>query len=279
MVLARLSNPDLMLSSGGRSTMPFEAVMHELDQRRATGDALTVSFDTAAAVTHLYAVEMPAAAVLAALAAAFGGATDYRCCDAAVRAALPGPELLWREETPRLFLGEAGSLTCAHTDICPQLEVAHGLLGVKLLGVASHDATPRLSVDHGENCDEEATHVPTDRPLTPRQTRLLSDPDVTLALIQEGDLAVFASGALHFASNGGGGLNAALYHGMITPAAVPRLRLAAAEAAGSHSSSDGAYGNHLFAADLLAVVEPLLASFNEATKPSCAPTVGIGVIG
>lgn len=255
MVLSRLSNPDLLLSSNGRSSMPFEALLDEIDQRRAAGLALAVTFDTAAAVTHLYAVEMPAAASLAAFAAALGVAPPTKRIDVGVGAALRGLTPLWREETPRLFLGEAGSLTCAHTDICPQLELAHGLMGLKMLGIASHEATPRLSAEHGEDDDEPATRIPTDRELTPRQARLLGDADVTLALLSEGDLAVFDSGALHFASNGEGGLNGALYHGMISAAAVPRLRLAAAKPSGSPTSADGAYRNHLFAADLLRIVE------------------------
>jgi len=183
-----------------------------------------------------------------------------------------------------LFLGEAGSLTCAHTDICPQLERAHGLLGSKILGVASHTGTPRLSAEHGgdeagsdeagsdpEGGGDEATRVPTDWPLTPRESRLLGDADVTLALLQEGDLAVFDSGALHFASNGADGPSSALYHGVITAAAVPRLRVAAAKAAGSHAKSDGAYRNHLFAADLLRVVEPLLAKAKKKQAKAVPP--------
>jgi len=255
MVLSRLSNPDLLLSSQGRSSLPFEAILAEIDERRAAGLPLAVTFDTAAAVTHLYAVEMPAAATLAAFAAALGVPPPTQRIDVGVGAALRGVAPLWREETPRLFLGEAGSLTCAHTDICPQLELAHGLLGLKMLGIASHEATPRLRAEHGEDDAEPATRVPTDRPLTPRQARLLGDADVTLALLSEGDLAVFDSGALHFASNAEGGLNGALYHGMISAAAVARLRLAAAQASGSPNSADGAYRNHLFAADLLRIVE------------------------
>lgn len=255
MVLSRLSNPDLQLSSHGQSSMPFEAVLDEIDERRAAGLALAVTFDTAAAVTQLYAVEMPAAATLAAFAAALGVAPPTRRVDVGVGAALRGVVPLWREETPRLFLGEAGSLTCAHTDLCPQLELAHGLLGLKMLGIASHEATPRLSAEHAEDDEEPATRVPMDRPLTPRQARLLGDADMTLALLSEGDLAVFHSGALHFASNGEGGLNGAIYHGMISAAAIPRLRLAAAQDAHSSTSADGAYRNHLFAADLLRMVE------------------------
>lgn len=282
MVLSRLSEPDLVVSSNGRCSMPFEAVLKEIDERQAAGHALAVTFDTAAAITHLYAVEMPAAAALAAFAAIGACLPAMRRIDVGVGAALGalcGRALLWREDTPRLFIGEAGSLTCAHTDICPQLELAHGLLGLKILGIASHDATPRLSAEHAgdedagdgrtqgeEGSDQEATRVPTDRPLTVRQSRLLCDGDVTTALLQDGDLAVFDSGALHFASNGADGLNCALYHGVITPAAVARLRLAAAKATGSHSGSGGAYRNHLFAPELLRVVEPLLAKFKTAAQ-------------
>jgi hypothetical protein len=273
MVVSRLSDPEFVVSRGGRCSMPFEAALNEIDKRRAAGHALAVTFDTAAPVTHLYAVEMPADAALAALAAAHGvlpTTTRFEVGVGAALGALCGRALLWREDTPRLFLGEAGSLTCAHSDICPQLELAHGLLGLKILGVASHDATPRLSAEHvgdGEGIDEEATRVPTDRPLMLHQSDLLRDADVTLALLQDGDCAAFDSGALHFVSNGADGLSCGLYHGVITPAAVPRLRLAAAKASGSHSRSDGAYRSHIFAADLLRVVEPLLAKFNKAPQP------------
>ena len=271
MVLSRLSDPTLVASNGGRSSVPFETVLDEIDRRRAAGLALSVTFDSAAPVTNLYAVEMPANAVLAALAAASGSITSTMApLDIAVGDALNAlceGALLWREDTPRLFLGEASSMTCAHTDICPQLELAHGLFGLKILGVASHKETARLSAEHGGNeaaADEaagyEATRVPTDRPLTPTQSRLLGDTDITLALLQQGDLAVFDSGALHFASNGANGPSGALYHGVITAAAVPRLRIAAAKPAESHTDADGAYRHHLFAADLLRVVETLMAS-------------------
>ena len=277
MVLSCLSEPDLILWTNGRCSMSFEAVLNEIDARRAAGHALAVTFATAAPVTHLYAVEMPAAATLAALAAAQGLLPATTRIDVEVDAAmgdLCGGALLWREDTPRLFVGEAGSLTCAHTDICPQLELAHGLLGLKMLGIASHDATPRLSAEHAgdedagneDSGDEEAIRVPTDRPLTPRQSRLLCDADVSMALLRHGDLAVFDSGALHFASNAANGLTGALYQGVITPPAVARLRLAAAKPAGSHSTLDGAYRNHLYAADLLRIVEPLLAKFERQNE-------------
>jgi hypothetical protein len=145
------------------------------------------------------------------------------------------------------------------------VQLAHALHGVKVLGVASHGATARLVAEHGGaedgegGYDEGATHVPTDRPLSARQARLLGDAEVSLVWLQAGDLAVLHSGALHFASNGAEGLGASLYHGVITPATVPRLRAAVAAAAGGAlREGDDPYAEHLFAADLWALVESRL---------------------
>lgn len=270
MIFSRFESPDLQLATGGRPLVTFERVLDEIDARRGRGDSLRLVFDTAAPVERLYAVEMPARAAVSALALVEGreevaGPEAELDLDvgAAIRS-LCGPDvLLWTEETPRLFLGEAGSATCAHTDICPQLEFAHGLCGIKLLGVASHEATPRLSALHvsrdgtrdgdqgqggdqggavgsgdggvaGAEADVFATRVPVHRPLSEdREAALLLDPDVSILSLEPGDLAVFHSGALHFATNGvdyptTGGLSGALYHGAVSRAVLPRLRAAAA---------------------------------------------------
>ena len=127
---------------------------------------LRAVFDTAAPVERLYAVEMPAAATLAALAASeacdpahvdaatvdagaalerllgdvSGGDVDGRedgegsgdsrgnvdspVGSGGVSAAhggggqlSDGSAFLWREGTPRLFIGDAGSATCGHVDM------------------------------------------------------------------------------------------------------------------------------------------------------------------
>ena len=134
--------------------------------------------------------------------------------------------------------------------------------------LSSHHATSRLRAEHaladeegdGGVLEHEATSVATDRPLTARASRLLCDPEVTIAVLRAGDLAVFDSGALHFASNGVEGINGALYHGLITPAAVPRLRLAAAAGAGSRPAT-GEYSRHLVASEQLSLEERRLAAF------------------
>ena len=260
MALLHLSSPHLGLSLRGPDALSFEAVLDAIDARRAAGGPLTVTFDTAAAATHLYAVEMPAAEALRALAADVGWEVQWR--DVGVGAsldALCGGALLWREETPRLFVGEAGSLTCAHTDMCPQVQMAHALFGTKLLGVATHRATSRLLAEHGDSLEHEATSVPTDRRLKARAARLVCDPEVSVAVLQQGDLAVFDSGALHFASNGAEAMSGALYHGLVTPGAVPRLRLAAAACSGSTDATGDGYGDHLLAPELLSLVEQRLA--------------------
>ena len=195
---------------------------------------------------------MPAQPLLAALALSEGRATAWRRADAdaagAIAACLASagqPAPLWREDATKAFVGDKGSRTCAHVDIAPDLELAHGLHGTKLLGVATHEATARLLEDHappaaGEGPDDEeddddeeeeddvvATSVPTDRPLRQHEAALLSDPDVSLACVLPGDVCVFASSALHFASNGADELSAALFHGIVTEASMPRLEEAA----------------------------------------------------
>ncbi|MFT5459045.1 MAG: hypothetical protein ACI9K2_005555, partial [Myxococcota bacterium] len=267
MALTHLSDPPLGLPPRGPGAVSFEGVLDAIDARRAAGGPLSITFDTAAPVTHLYAVEMPAAAALDALSAAVDG-SRAGSPDAGVGAsldALCGPVLVWREPTPRLVLGEAGSVTCAHSDMCPQVQLAHALVGTKLLGVASHAATPRLRAEHapdddGDGLEHDPTRVPTDRPLTVRQSRLLEDPELTVAVLRAGDLAVFDSGALHFASNGAEAISGALYHGLITPAAVPRLRQAAAACSESRDEPGDAYSGHLFAPELLRLVEHRLAA-------------------
>lgn len=247
------------------AALPFEDLLEAIDGCLDAGEPLVLTFDTAAPLTHWYAVEMPGASMLAALGATAGLA--HGPDDAGVGAsfdALVGDALLWREPVPRVFIGAPGSSTCAHVDICPQVQLAHGLLGTKVLGVASHDATPRLLAEHGASDDEEgfeesATHVPTDRASTPPQAALLADRSMSLVVLRPGDLAVIHSGALHCASNGAEGLSAALYHGLITEAVLPRLREAAAAPGGSAPEGEDAYAGHLFASDLLELVERAVA--------------------
>ena len=81
--------------------------------------------------------------------------------------------------------------------------------------------------------------MPTDRPLRAEEETLLRDGDMSLVALHPGDMLAFSSGAMHFASNGAAGLNAALYHGGITPSLLPRLRSAAE---GDSELDEGGYG-------------------------------------
>ena len=146
-VLLRMERPDLL----GLSDLPFEDVMARIDERRSghvaapsrarpsDGGELVLVFETAAPVSHLYAVELPAVPALAAFAASAARATDWVATDADASGAVHrvwsarglakfgGGAVLWKEEETKAFIGEAGSMTCGHVDIAPQLEVAHGL--------------------------------------------------------------------------------------------------------------------------------------------------------
>jgi hypothetical protein len=241
-----MERPDLL----GLSDLPFEDVMARIDERRSgqlgapsralderrsgqlgapsrappsDSGELVLVFETAAPVSHLYAVELPAVPALAAFAASEGRATEWVAADAdasgAVHRALSrarevssaltglanygGGAVLWKEEETKAFIGEASSMTCAHVDIAPQLEIAHGLAGLKVVGVGSHGETLRLLSEHAGACMEEeeeeeeeeglATCVPTDRPLKTHEAALLGDPAVTLCCLHPGDALVFSS--------------------------------------------------------------------------------------
>ena len=168
------------------------------------------------------------------------------------------PCVRWYERETKAFVGDAGSMTCAHVDIAPQRRT------VKFVGVGTHEETPRLLDEHaaetpgaamggsrseaakseegdsgsdedddgweyGDDDDEEeegvATSVPTDRPLKLHESCLLNDAAVSIAAVRPGDLLVFSSAALHFATNGAAGLNAVLYQ-PLSVCVLPRLRLA-----------------------------------------------------
>jgi hypothetical protein len=249
MVLHQLARPDHL----GLREQPFEDIMGLIDMRIDAGEPLVLVFDTASPTKHLYAVELPAVGALAALAASEARADCWNREDADASAAMwdvitassASTPALWHEEETKAFIGDAGSMTGAHVDIAPQLELAHGLCGAKFVGIATHEETSRLlreyapaySDDGGEGeeeGDEEAmenvrlsTSVPTDRPLRAHESALLVDPAICVACVQPGDLLVFSSAALHFASNGAAGVNAALYHGLVTEASLPRLEVAA----------------------------------------------------
>ena len=168
MVVHQITRPDVV----GLAGRPFDEVLGLIDARRDAGDDLTVVFDTAAPVGHLYAVEMPSVAALRAIAISEARTEDDWCAaDADASAALqralrgqaepaqgqgrgqgaaPPPPgcILWHEAETKAFVGDAGSMTCAHVDIAPQLELAHGLHGVKFVGVGTYEATPRLLREH-----------------------------------------------------------------------------------------------------------------------------------
>ena len=123
-------------SAGGLlelESLPFEDILAAIDARRDAGETLQVDFSTAAPVTRLYAVEMPAAPFLASAAAAASsssGRPSGRAIGRRAKARAPagggGPlgsiqagaaidemtrgAFLWREPFARAFVGQARRL-------------------------------------------------------------------------------------------------------------------------------------------------------------------------
>jgi hypothetical protein len=153
-----------------------------------------------------------------------------------------------------------------HHDLLPQLEFCHVLEGHKVLGTTSRALLSELDVgdrgggvgDAKEAGDTGAEGLsgelvlPADRHLTDLQRAVLTHPQTCLLLGRPGDLVLFDSASKHFATNGMGELSAALYHGALTPASVPRLcEDRALLAPFSEAEREGEYVDHLSGAELV----------------------------
>lgn len=176
---------------------------------------------------------------------------------------MAGASTVWREDAARLFVGDAGSMTCLHTDLVPQLELCLAVSGTKLMGVSGWRNTQRLMRFNAEERPRfQETRVPADRELAPHELKLLTNATISLTVSRPGDLLMFSSAGAHFATNGAAGLNAALFHGALTAAAVPRLCAAAVrdqqrqevdaeEDDVEEDEEEARYRFHLSAADLV----------------------------
>lgn len=232
-----------------------------------------VEFDVASSASNLYAVEIPAEELLSGLGALptltqglDSGASTSDRSPSGERGAQwdwvePGAQLaalqrwqpfVWAEPFARLFLGDPGSVTCLHVDLLPQLEFCHALAGFKVIGAASWADTTDVLAQHVDPDTGEATVVPSDEPLSAAQQALLGDPRLNLLAVGPGDIAVFSSAAAHFATNGADAPSAALYHGGLTPAAIPRLCAdAAVREPFTPEERAGEYAHHLTARQLV----------------------------
>jgi hypothetical protein len=153
------------------------------------------------------------------------------------------------------------------------LEFCHVFTGVKILGAATWADTPRLLLSRNDddqqssspraaavsssNEDDDTSEpdlwVPADRPLDEEELALLQCESVSLVMARPGDIAVFSSAAAHFATNGAAAPCAALFHGALTPAAIPRLCVdRAAWQPFTEEELSGDYAQHLTAGQLLA---------------------------
>ena len=96
----------------------------------------------------------------------------------------------------------------------------------------------------------------------------MNDDSMTIAALRPGDAIAFSSGAAHFVANGADGLSAAVYHGLITRAAVPRLRAAAVAEAGAGRAATvgdgGRYARHMHASDTWREVRRVMRERGEA---------------
>ena len=183
---------------------------------------------------------MPADGVFGALAAADDG---WRAEDVDASGAMAAlledagtPPPLWAEAATKAFVGDA---SFAHLRALGHRSRFGAVPRPRWRQAdrrrfARRDAPTGGRARGSRDDDDErvSTAVPTHRPLRAREAALLGDDDVSVACVLPGDLCVFSSAALHFASNGAGGVSAALFHGIVTDPSLPRLVEAARRGSG-----------------------------------------------
>ena len=192
---------------------------------------ITVTFNSRVpGAERLYAVEMSAEDVVAGLAASSDAETRY------VEPAKIFDDVaavVWREEPSSVFFGDPGSVTVAHHDIVGQIELCHVLSGHKILAAAPWGASSdallavarRAGDDDDDDDDDEEIEgstlgVPTHRRLTEDETSMVTHPGLCVVSARPGDVVAFSSAATHFAANGEATPCAAVFHGVLTPAAA-----------------------------------------------------------
>ena len=208
---------------------------------------ITVTFNARVpGAERLYAVEMSAEDVMAGLADAKSKSksSDAKSSPRAYAYVEPAKifddvaAVVWREEPSSVFFGDPGSVTVAHHDIVGQIELCHVLSGHKILAAAPWGASSDALLaaarrasradaddeDDDEDDDEEiegsTLGVPTHRRLTEDEASMVTHPGLCVVSARPGDVVAFSSAATHFASNGEATPCAAVFHGVLTPAAA-----------------------------------------------------------
>ena len=211
---------------------------------------ITVTFNSRVPdAERLYAVEMSAEDVMAGLATSSSDARmegPATSSDAKTRPPYRYVEpakifddvaaVAWREDPSSVFFGDPGSVTVAHHDIVGQIELCHVLSGCKIIAAAPWGASSDVLLavarrageddddDDDDDDDEEVEGstlgVPTHRRLTEDEASMVTHPGLCAVSARPGDVVAFSSAATHFASNGVASPCAAVFHGVLTPAAA-----------------------------------------------------------
>ena len=131
--------------------------------------------------------------------------------------------LFFSEQTPMLFAGDGGTGSHLHIDRKPLVQFCHVLHGTKVFCVAPAGASapgPVVPWDRKDPTDPKGPSSPsyeatlsTDSELPAGAAEWLQREDVSVAVVQPGDVLLFLGQSLHAGCNGAGRLCMAVFHG------------------------------------------------------------------
>lgn len=119
--------------------------------------------------------------------------------------------LVFAEDRPGLFAGDAGTASHLHVDRKPLLQFCHGLHGCKFFCVAPGKAPgPQVPWQSGAQLEAK---LPTDAKLSTAAVEWMQSPEVSVCCLHPGDLLLFLGQSCHAGCNGAAQMSLSLFHG------------------------------------------------------------------
>lgn len=122
--------------------------------------------------------------------------------------------LVFAEDRPGLFAGDAGTASHLHVDRKPLLQFCHGLHGCKFFCVAPGKSPgPQVPWQSGSQLEMLDAQLPTDEKLSPAAVEWMQSPEVSVCCLHPGDLLLFLGQSCHAGCNGAAQMSLSLFHG------------------------------------------------------------------
>eukprot|EP00435_Cladocopium_sp_Y103_P012638 s1090_g3.t1 len=121
--------------------------------------------------------------------------------------------LVFAEDRPGLFAGDAGTASHLHVDRKPLLQFCHGLHGCKFFCVAPGKSPGPQVPWQRDAISELEAKLPTDGKPLSTAAEWMQSPEVSICCLHPGDLLLFLGQSCHAGCNGAAQISLSLFHG------------------------------------------------------------------